>query len=66
MKIKNINIGIVGIGQIGSRLYKEIISKKKILNLKQVKMSISLLYQQKVLVKKDLSPLIKKFFLKIL
>ncbi len=26
---KNINIGIVGIGQIGSRLYKEILSKKK-------------------------------------
>ena len=29
MKLKNINIGIVGLGQIGGRLYKEILSKKK-------------------------------------
>ena len=29
MKNKKINIGIVGLGQIGSRLYKEIQSKKK-------------------------------------
>ena len=34
MKIKNINIGIVGLGQIGSRLYKEIVSKKKDIKLK--------------------------------
>ena len=26
---KNINIGIIGLGQIGSRLYEEILSKKK-------------------------------------
>ncbi len=32
--IKNINIGIVGLGQIGSRLYKEITSKKKDIQLK--------------------------------
>ena len=32
--IKNINIGIVGLGQIGSRLYKEITSKKKDIHLK--------------------------------
>ena len=31
---KNINIGIVGLGNIGSRLYKEIISKKKDIGLK--------------------------------
>ena len=31
---KNINIAIVGLGNIGSRLYKEIISKKKTLVLK--------------------------------
>ena len=34
MKFKNINIGIVGLGQIGSRLYKEILSKKKDIKLK--------------------------------
>ena len=34
MKIKNINIGIIGLGQIGSRLYQEILSKKKDIRLK--------------------------------
>ena len=34
MKTKNVNIGIVGLGQIGSRLYKEILSKKKDIKLK--------------------------------
>jgi homoserine dehydrogenase len=32
--IKNINIGIVGLGQIGGRLYKEILSKKEDLKIK--------------------------------
>ena len=31
---KKINIGIVGLGQIGSRLFKEIISKKKDISIK--------------------------------
>ena len=34
MKLNNINIGIVGLGQIGSRLYNEIISKKRDIKLK--------------------------------
>ena len=34
MKQKNINIGIVGLGQIGSRLYKEILAKKKDIKIK--------------------------------
>jgi len=34
MKIKNINIGIVGLGQIGGRLYKEILLKKNDIRLK--------------------------------
>ena len=38
MRIKNINIGIVGLGQIGSRLFKEIQLKKRILDLKQEQM----------------------------
>jgi len=32
--LKNINIGIVGLGQVGSRLYKEILAKKKELKIK--------------------------------
>ena len=31
---KNINVAIIGLGQIGSRLYKEILSKKKDIKLK--------------------------------
>ena len=34
MRIKNINIGIVGLGQIGSRLFKEIHLKKEDIRLK--------------------------------
>jgi len=34
MNTKNINIGIIGLGQIGSRLYKEILSKKKDIRIK--------------------------------
>ena len=42
MKIKNINVAIIGLGQIGSRLYKEILSKKKDIKLKTGK-SINIL-----------------------
>jgi len=31
---KNVNIGIIGLGQIGSRLYKEILSKRKDIEIK--------------------------------
>ena len=31
---KNINVGIIGLGHIGGRLYKEIISKKSDIELK--------------------------------
>jgi len=34
MNKKNVNIGIVGLGQIGSRLYNEIIAKKKDIEVK--------------------------------
>ena len=34
MNNKNINIGIIGLGQIGSRLYREILSQKKDIKLK--------------------------------
>ena len=34
MKNKNINIGIIGLGQIGSRIYKEIKSKKSDIKIK--------------------------------
>ena len=31
---KKVNIGIIGLGQVGSRLYKEILSNKKDIELK--------------------------------
>jgi len=34
MNLKNLNIGIVGLGQIGGRLYKEILYKKKDIKIK--------------------------------
>jgi len=34
MKNKNVNIGIIGLGQIGARLYKEIVKKKKDIKIK--------------------------------
>ena len=34
MKYNKVNIGIVGLGQIGSRLYKEILFKKKDIEIK--------------------------------
>ena len=34
MNKKKINIGIIGLGQIGSRLYKEILSKKNDIKIK--------------------------------
>ena len=34
MKFKEANIGIVGLGQIGGRLYKEILSKKNNIKIK--------------------------------
>ena len=34
MKLKNINIGIFGLGQIGSRLYNEILSKRENIKVK--------------------------------
>ena len=34
MNSKIVNLGIIGLGQIGSRLFKEIISKKKDIHTK--------------------------------
>ena len=51
---KNINIAIVGLGNIGSRLYKEIISKKKDIGLKtNTNINIVPLFLQKILIKKE-------------
>ena len=63
---KNINIAIVGLGQIGIYLLNELNTKKKILNLKLEKKLMLLLYLQKINIKKESSNLIKIFFLKIL
>ena len=37
MQNKKINIGIIGLGTIGGRLYKEILSKKKDIEIKTSK-----------------------------
>ena len=50
---KNINIAIIGLGQIGLFLYNELNKKKKIQKLKQEKKLIQLLYQQKIKIKKE-------------
>ena len=34
MTYRKVNIGIIGLGQIGSRLYKEILAKKKDISIK--------------------------------
>ena len=34
---KIVNVAVVGLGQVGNYLFNELIIKKKILNLKQVK-----------------------------
>ena len=63
--MKNIGIAIVGLGNIGSRLYKEILSKKKDIGLKtNTKINIVAI-SAKNIKKKDHLNLIKKFFLKI-
>ena len=64
MKIKNINIGIVGIGQIGSRLYKEIISKKKDIKLKTGKNVNIVAISAKSISKKRSFSFNKKIFFK--
>ena len=46
MKFKVANIGIVGLGQIGGRLYKEILSKKN--NIK-IKTGVSLELEIKII-----------------
>ena len=63
---KKINIGIIGLGHIGSRLYKEIISKRFDIELKTgSKVSISAI-SAKNPKKKEISILKKIFFIKIL
>ena len=62
---KNINIAIVGLGQIGNYLYNELNSKKKRQKQKQEKKQKQLLYQQKIKIKKDGLRSIKKFFTQI-
>ena len=64
--MNKINIALVGLGQIGNYLLNELNKKKKTLKLKLEKKSMSLLYQQKILIKKENLKLTKKYFTKIL
>ncbi len=64
--MKKIGIGIIGLGNIGSRLYKEILSKKNDIGLK-TNTRISIIgISAKNSKKKDLLNLKKIFFIKIL
>ncbi len=62
--LKNINIGIVGLGQIGGRLYKEILSKKNDLKIKTgVKVNIIALSAKNINKKRNFK-IKKKIFYK--
>ena len=63
---KNINIAIVGLGQIGNYLYNELNIKKKIYKLKLEKKLTLLQFQQKIKIKNVNIKLIKKYFTKTL
>ncbi len=63
---KKVNIAVVGLGQIGNYLLNELYKKKTISKLKLGKKFKLLLFQQKILIKKENIKLIKKFFLRIL
>ena len=51
--MKIINIALVGLGQIGNYLLNELNKQKKILSLKQEKISMSLQFQLKILIKRE-------------
>ena len=50
---KKLNIAIVGLGQIGNYLYNELNTKKKDILKKLEKLSLFLLFQLKILIKKE-------------
>ena len=51
--INEINIAVIGLGQIGSYLLNELYNKKKIFLTKLVKKLILLQFQLKIKIKKD-------------
>ena len=61
----NINIAVVGLGQVGIYLLNELNKKKKKLNLKQEKKLILLLLSARNISKKRRFKINKKYFLKI-
>ena len=63
---KKINIGIIGLGQIGIYLYNEINLKKKEILTKTGKLISIVAVSAKNQKKKENLKLIKKFFIKIL
>ncbi len=65
MNKKKINVGIIGLGQIGSRLYKEIISKKNDIELKTGSRVNIAAISAKNYKKKGISNLKKIFFIRI-
>ena len=64
--IKEMNIAIIGLGQVGIYLYNELNTKKKILKKKLVKKLKLLLFPLKIKTKKENIQFQKKFFFQIL
>ena len=62
----NINIAVVGLGQVGSYLLNELNTKKKDIELKTGKKINVVAVSARNINKKDSLKLIRKFFLKIL
>ena len=63
---KNINIAIIGLGQIGIYLYNELLKKKKEIEIKTGKKINIVAISAKNKIKKDVLKLIKKFFFQTL
>ena len=61
---KNVNIAVVGLGQIGSYLLNELNTKKRDIELKTGKKIKLLLYLQKTQIKRENIKLIKNIFYK--
>ena len=62
----NINIAVVGLGQVGIYLLNELNTKKKEIELKTGKKINVVAVSAKILIKREDLKLIKKFFIKTL
>ena len=59
--MKKLNIAIIGLGNIGSYLYKYLNQNKKIISKKIIAYLISHIFQLKIRIEKEILRLIRKF-----